>query len=55
MDHAVQLEPQNVGVRIPRGAVLLAMAPFVPDGRKQSALKTLPLYWQFTSISPCVM
>jgi tetratricopeptide (TPR) repeat protein len=31
MDHAVDLAPQSVGVRIPRGAVYLAMAPHVPE------------------------
>jgi hypothetical protein len=31
MDHAVELAPQSVGVRIPRGAVYLAMAPHVPE------------------------
>jgi hypothetical protein len=31
MDRAVALAPQSVGVRIPRGAVMLAMAPHVPE------------------------
>ena len=30
MDRAVSLAPQSPGVRIPRGAVMLAMAPHVP-------------------------
>lgn len=39
MDKAVELEPNNVGVRIPRGAVLLAMAPFVPEPEKVKLLE----------------
>lgn len=39
MDAAVALEPNNVGVRIPRGAVLLAMAPFVPEPEKTKLLE----------------
>lgn len=39
MDAAVALEPQNVGVRIPRGAVVLAMAPFVPEPEKTKLLE----------------
>lgn len=39
MDAAVALEPDNVGVRIPRGAVLLAMAPFVPEPEKTKLLE----------------
>jgi uncharacterized protein YciI len=36
MDRAVELAPANVGVRIPRGAVLLSASRFVPpDMRKQ--------------------
>lgn len=31
MDRAVMLAPQSPGVRIPRGAVMLAMAPHVPE------------------------
>ncbi len=31
MDHAVELAPQSVGVRIPRGAVYLVMAHYVPE------------------------
>jgi tetratricopeptide (TPR) repeat protein len=31
MDHAVELAPTSPGVRIPRGAVYLAMAHFVPQ------------------------
>ncbi len=30
MDRAVELAPDSIGVRIPRGAVLLASAPFIP-------------------------
>jgi len=37
MDRAVSLAPQSPGVRIPRGAVMLAMAPHVP-GTEQHAL-----------------
>lgn len=39
MDAAVALEPDNVGVRIPRGAVVLAMAPFVPEPEKTKLLE----------------
>jgi hypothetical protein len=39
MDKAVELEPNNIGVRIPRGAVLLAMAPFVPEPEKTKLLE----------------
>ena len=39
MDAAVALEPHNVGVRIPRGAVVLAMAPFVPEPEKTKLLE----------------
>src|SRR5262249_22722993 len=39
MDHAVELAPKNVGVRIPRGAVLLAMAPHVPGPQKTRLLE----------------
>jgi pentatricopeptide repeat protein len=39
MDEAVTLAPDNVGVRIPRGAVLLAMAPFVPEPEKTKLLE----------------
>ncbi|HEX5058568.1 MAG TPA: hypothetical protein VFV99_04365 [Kofleriaceae bacterium] len=39
MDAAVALEPNNVGVRIPRGAVFLAMAPFVPEPEKTKLLE----------------
>jgi hypothetical protein len=38
MNHAVELAPQNVGVRIPRGAVLLAMGPFVPEPQRSQLL-----------------
>jgi hypothetical protein len=39
MDHAVELAPNDVGVRIPRGAVLLAMAPFTPEPEKAKLLQ----------------
>lgn len=39
MDAAVAIAPDNVGVRIPRGAVLLAMAPFVPEPEKTKLLE----------------
>jgi hypothetical protein len=39
MDAAVELEPKNIGVRIPRGAVVLAMAPFVPEPEKSKLLE----------------
>jgi hypothetical protein len=38
MDHAVELSPNNIGVRISRGAVLLAMAPYVPEPDKTRLL-----------------
>lgn len=38
MDRAVELAPDDVGVRIPRGAALLAMAPFVPEPEKSRIL-----------------
>jgi tetratricopeptide (TPR) repeat protein len=38
MDRAVELAPRSVGVRIPRGAVLLSMAPFVPEPEKSRLL-----------------
>jgi cytochrome c553 len=34
MDRAVELAPGAVGVRIPRGAVVLSMAPYVPEPEK---------------------
>ena len=34
MDAAVALAPDRIGVRIPRGAVVLAMAPFAPAPEK---------------------
>jgi hypothetical protein len=34
MDRAVELAPNNVGVRIPRGAVVLVAAPLVPEPEK---------------------
>ena len=39
MDRAVELAPTRVGVRIPRGAVLLAMAPYVPDPQRTRLLE----------------
>jgi hypothetical protein len=39
MDHAVELAPNDIGVRIPRGAVLLAMAPFTPEPEKAKLLQ----------------
>jgi hypothetical protein len=39
MDAAVELEPNNVGVRIPRGAVLLTVAPHVPEPEKSKLLE----------------
>lgn len=39
MDAAVVLEPNNIGVRIPRGAVVLGMAPFVPEPEKTKLLE----------------
>jgi len=39
MDAAVALAPNDVGVRIPRGAVVLAMAPFVPEPEKTKLLE----------------
>jgi tetratricopeptide (TPR) repeat protein len=38
MDRAVALDPENIGVRIPRGAVLLGVAPFVPEPEKSRLL-----------------
>jgi hypothetical protein len=34
MDHAVALDPKNIGVRIPRGAVVLVTAPFMSEPNK---------------------
>jgi pentatricopeptide repeat protein len=39
MDHAVELAPNNVGVRIPRGAVLLSVAPYVPEPERSKLLE----------------
>jgi hypothetical protein len=39
MDAAVALAPDKVGVRIPRGAVTLAMAPFTPEPAKHDLLE----------------
>lgn len=38
MDRAVELEPDNVGTRIPRGAVLLATSPYVPQPYRDQLL-----------------
>lgn len=38
MDRAVELEPSNVGVLIPRGATVLSASRFVPDKAAQHAL-----------------
>jgi hypothetical protein len=39
MDKAVALAPNDIGVRIPRGAVLLGMAPFVPEPERAKLLE----------------
>ena len=39
MDRAVSLAPQSPGVRIPRGAVMLAMAPHVPGPEQKQLLE----------------
>jgi hypothetical protein len=39
MDRAVDLAPRNVGVRIPRGAVVLVTAQFVPEPQKSQLLQ----------------
>jgi tetratricopeptide (TPR) repeat protein len=39
MDAAVELAPRDVGVRIPRGAVVLAMAPHAPASEKPKLLE----------------
>ena len=39
MDAAVVLAPTDVGVRIPRGAVVLAMAPHAPEPEKTKLLE----------------
>lgn len=39
MDRAVAMEPDNIGVRIPRGAVLLATAPYLPEPYKAPIVK----------------
>jgi hypothetical protein len=39
MDRAVALAPSNIGVRIPRGAVLLVFAPFVPEPEKSRLIQ----------------
>ncbi|HUS64031.1 MAG TPA: hypothetical protein VMZ28_05785 [Kofleriaceae bacterium] len=38
MDRAVELHPDDVGTRIPRGAVLLAASPFVPPAQRDVLL-----------------
>ncbi len=38
MDRAVSLAPDEVGTRIPRGAVLLAASPFVPEPERTRLL-----------------
>jgi hypothetical protein len=40
MDRAVALAPMNIAVRIPRGAVLLGMAPFVPADQQPQLYRT---------------
>jgi pentatricopeptide repeat protein len=39
MDAAVAIAPEHIGVRIPRGAVVLAMAPFVPEPERTKLLE----------------
>ncbi|MFT3694023.1 MAG: hypothetical protein QM831_12840 [Kofleriaceae bacterium] len=39
MEQAVELAPNNVGVRIPRGAVLLAVAQYTPDKQRTELLQ----------------
>lgn len=39
MDHAVELAPTSPGVRIPRGAIYLAMAHFVPQPEQTRLVK----------------
>jgi len=39
MDHAVELAPTNPGVRIPRGALYLGMAHFVPQPEQAKIVK----------------
>jgi hypothetical protein len=43
MDRAVELDPKNLGVRIPRGAVVLVTAPFVsePTARRRARSATV--------------
>ncbi|HEU5055321.1 MAG TPA: hypothetical protein VFU21_02295 [Kofleriaceae bacterium] len=38
MDRAVALAPDSIGTRIPRGAVLLAASPFVPEPERSRLL-----------------
>ena len=38
MDRAVELAPEGIGTRIPRGAVLLAVAGFVPEPQRTPLL-----------------
>jgi hypothetical protein len=39
MDRAVELDPKNLGVRIPRGAVVLVAAPLVPEPNKTQLIQ----------------
>ena len=39
MDHAVELDPKNIAVRIPRGAVVLVAAPFMSEPNKTGLVK----------------
>ncbi len=39
MDRAVALAPEAIGVRVPRGAVVLASAAFVPEPQKSGLIK----------------
>jgi tetratricopeptide (TPR) repeat protein len=38
MDRAVELAPDSVGTRIPRGATLLAASPFIPEPQRTQLL-----------------
>jgi hypothetical protein len=38
MDRAVELQPDDVGTRIPRGAVLFAASSFVPESQRNALL-----------------
>lgn len=39
MDRAVERAPDNIAVRIPRGAVLMVFAPFVPEPEKSRLIR----------------